>query len=46
MELRSEAEEALGERFDSKAFHTFLLDLGPAQFEIIEERMQEWVKTQ
>ena len=43
-ELRDKAEETLGDKFDLKEFHTFLLDIGPAQFEIIEERMEEWMK--
>ena len=45
-ELRKEAEEALGSRFSAKEFHTFLLDVGPAQFEIIRDRMQEWIRNQ
>ena len=44
VELRDKAEETLGDKFDLKEFHTFLLDIGPAQFEIIEERMEEWMK--
>lgn len=43
MELRKKAEDALGEQFDLKEFHTFLLDIGPAQFEIIEDRMEAWL---
>lgn len=43
MELREKAEDALGEQFDLKEFHTFLLDIGPAQFEIIEDRMDGWL---
>lgn len=42
--LREKAEETLGEKFNLKDFHTFLLDIGPAQFEIIEDRMDEWMK--
>lgn len=42
VELREKAEETLGEQFDLKEFHTFLLDVGPAQFEIIEDRLDEW----
>lgn len=41
--LREKAEETLGEKFNLKDFHTFLLDIGPAQFEIIEDRMDEWM---
>lgn len=43
VELREKAEEALGEQFDLKEFHTFLLDVGPAQFEIIEDRLDAWL---
>ena len=38
--------ETLGEKFDLKEFHTFLLDMGPAQFEIIEDRMEDWMEKQ
>lgn len=43
VELREKAEDALGEQFDLKEFHTFLLDIGPAQFEIIENRLDAWL---
>lgn len=43
VELREKAEETLGEQFDLKEFHTFLLDVGPAQFEIIEDRLDAWL---
>lgn len=46
MELREKAEETLGEKFNLKDFHTFLLDVGPAQFEIIEEQMEAWMEEQ
>lgn len=46
MELREKAENTLKDKFDLKEFHTFLLDLGPAQFEIIEDRMDVWLKEQ
>ena len=45
-ELREKAEETLGEKFNLKEFHTFLLDVGPAQFEIIEDRMEDWMEEQ
>lgn len=46
MELREKAEETLGDKFNLKDFHTFLLELGPAQFEIIEGRMEAWMEGQ
>lgn len=45
LELREEAEDSLGDQFTLKQFHTFLMDLGPAPFEIIEDRMEEWIST-
>jgi len=45
MELRKKAENALGDKFAAKDFHTFLLDIGPAQFDIIEEYMDFWLNT-
>ncbi len=42
-ELRKEAEQDLGSDFSAKAFHTFLLDIGPAQFDVIGTYMEEWL---
>jgi uncharacterized protein (DUF885 family) len=44
MELRKEAELALGDNFVAKDFHRFLLDIGPAQFGVIEDYLKLWVK--
>jgi len=44
MELRSKAENALGDQFVAKDFHKFLLDIGPAQFSVINNYMDLWVK--
>lgn len=44
-ELREMAEEACGDTFDIKDFHRFLLDIGPAQFGLIESRMSVWLDT-
>lgn len=41
MELKENAEEMLGDNFTLKQFHTFLLDIGPAPFDIINEYMEE-----
>ena len=46
LELRSTAETALGEKFNAKNFHKFLMDLGPVQFDIIEKKLQLWITTQ
>lgn len=42
LSLKSEAEEALGEQFTLKEFHTFLLSMGPAPFSVIREYLQDW----
>ncbi len=42
-ELRGKAELALGEDFVAKDFHQFLLDIGPAQFGIIDDYMNAWI---
>jgi len=44
MELRQEAEQAFGDKFIAKDFHRFLLDIGPAQFGIIEKYLKLWVE--
>lgn len=44
--LRDTAEEKLGDKFSAKAFHTFLLDMGPAPFSLISEYMDAWMDEQ
>lgn len=44
-ELREWAEETLEENFDIKAFHTFLLETGPAPFDVIRTRMELWLRS-
>jgi uncharacterized protein (DUF885 family) len=46
MELKNTAKEALGDKFELKDFHTFLLDIGPAQFDIITDRLNIWIENQ
>ncbi len=43
-ELKNKAEKALGEEFVAKDFHKFLLDIGPAQFGVIDHYMDDWVE--
>lgn len=43
-ELRKTAEQQLGNDFVAKDFHQFLLDMGPAQFGIIEDYMYKWIE--
>ncbi len=45
-ELREEAQTALGDAFDPVSFHKFILTTGPAPFDLIRERMEDWIGTQ
>ena len=44
--LRREAESALGEKFDIRAFHDFVLGLGSVTLDILQDEVRAWVKTQ
>lgn len=46
LQLRDFAQETLGEKFQLKEFHTFLLDLGPAPFTVIEPYFKSWLVSQ
>lgn len=41
--LKEDAMKDLGSAFDIKEFHRFILEIGPCQFEIIEDRMEDWI---
>ena len=43
LELKNQAKNMLGEAFDLKEFHQFLLDYGPAPFPLLEKYMEEWL---
>lgn len=44
MEMRDEAEKALGNRFSAKEFHKFLLDLGPVPFSVTRKYFKLWLE--
>lgn len=46
MNMRKAAEEQLGDRFDEKAFHTFLMELGAAPFDVIQPYFTSWLMEQ
>ncbi len=46
LELRGEAETALGEDFDIRAFHDQLLGAGALPLDILERRMDDWLAGQ
>lgn len=45
-ELRREAEAALGDEFDIRDFHDFILALGSVPLDILRQEVQGWVKSQ
>ena len=46
MELREKAEKKLGDKFNQKNFHQFLLDMGPCQFYVLDEYLDDWIAEQ
>lgn len=46
MDMKETAKDELGDLFNVKEFHKFLLDIGPAQFEIIHDRFDTWLENQ
>ena len=44
-ELRKEAERLLGEEFDLKEFHEFVLEYGPAPFSLIKKELNRALKS-
>ncbi|MEJ8568137.1 DUF885 family protein [Wenzhouxiangellaceae bacterium CH-27] len=45
-QLRREAEAQLGERFDVRAFHDFILGLGSVTLEILQDEVRSWIEAQ
>lgn len=45
-ELRTAAEEALGTRFDIRAFHDRLLESGSIPLDVLETKMRAWIAEQ
>ena len=43
MELREQAREELGDRFDIRGFHDAILLSGPVPLDIMEENVMAWV---
>lgn len=45
-ELRTRAEQALGDRFDVRAFHTKVLDDGALPLDVLEAKIDRWIADQ
>ncbi|NIR48949.1 DUF885 domain-containing protein, partial [candidate division KSB1 bacterium] len=43
-ELRTQAEKALGETCDVRAFHDLILSAGAIPLDILERRVQSWIE--
>ncbi len=44
-ELREQAEEALGERFDRRAFHDLVLGAGAVPLTVLQRRVEYWINS-
>ncbi len=46
LELRTETQKALGKNFDLRAFHDEVLDSGALPLDVLQQRVEEWIKQQ
>jgi uncharacterized protein (DUF885 family) len=46
LELRDRAEQALGPKYDVKAFHDAILDSGAMPLDILDEHVNAWIESQ
>ncbi|MDR3684586.1 MAG: DUF885 domain-containing protein, partial [Geothrix sp.] len=44
LELRARTQKALGDKFDYRAFHDQVLDQGPLPLDVLEARINAWIK--
>ena len=43
-ELKEEAQDQLGKKFDEKEFNKVLLDTGNTRFDIVEKQVEAYIK--
>jgi uncharacterized protein (DUF885 family) len=46
LELRAKAQQALGAKFDIRAFHDLVLDSGALPLDVVEQRVNAWIASQ
>jgi uncharacterized protein (DUF885 family) len=46
LKLRAEAKAQLGTQFDIRAFHDEILNGGAMPLDLLQERVERWIKTQ
>lgn len=46
LELRAEAQKALGPKFNLRAFHDEVLDAGPLPLDMLQQRVEAWIAAQ
>jgi uncharacterized protein (DUF885 family) len=46
LELRAEAQKALGPKFDLRAYHDEVLDSGPLPLDMLQQRVEAWISAQ
>jgi uncharacterized protein (DUF885 family) len=46
LKLRDEAKRQLGDKFDLKAFHDEMLNGGAMPLDLLQERVEAWIKNQ
>lgn len=46
LDLRAQAQQKLGERFDVRAFHDMILDGGAVPLDVLEHKVQAWIAAQ